>query len=171
MAELTQGERLQPSLLDRLTDNEPAKQEESRAQRVLSMRKLREGVIRDILWLLNTTRLDATTDLSAYPEVETSVVNYGAPELAGVTSSSVDAAQFERRVRDALWAFEPRIKRSTVKVRANIARDTMGPNTLSFEIEGQLWAQPMPTRLFLKTQLDLEDGTVSIMDASGRGGG
>ena len=57
------SERLQPSLLDRLTDNEPAKKEESRAQRVLSMKKLREGVVRDLLSLLNTTKLDVARDL------------------------------------------------------------------------------------------------------------
>ena len=36
MAELTPKERLQPSLLDRLTDDEPEQQQESRDKRVLS---------------------------------------------------------------------------------------------------------------------------------------
>jgi type VI secretion system protein ImpF len=69
LPELTHKERLQPSLLDRLTDDEPDKQVESREQRVFSLARLREAVLRDVAWLLNTTNLEAGADLSAYPEV------------------------------------------------------------------------------------------------------
>ena len=31
-------------------------------------------------------------------------------------------------------------------------------NTLSFENEGELWAQPMHESLFIKTELDIESG-------------
>ncbi|MFN5622686.1 MAG: type VI secretion system baseplate subunit TssE, partial [Planctomyces sp.] len=52
MAELTTQDRLQPSLLDRLIDHEPQQTQESRDKRVLSLKKLREAVVRDIGWLL-----------------------------------------------------------------------------------------------------------------------
>ncbi|NEK71136.1 MAG: type VI secretion system baseplate subunit TssE, partial [Xanthomonas perforans] len=45
MAELTTTERLQPSLLDRLTDTAPSQRDESREQRVISATRLRECVI------------------------------------------------------------------------------------------------------------------------------
>ena len=54
MAELSQAEKLQPSLLDRLRDNEVEKTVESRSDRVISSRKLRDYAIRDLSWLLNT---------------------------------------------------------------------------------------------------------------------
>ena len=54
MAELAPRERLQPSLLDRLSDDEPDNAVEPRERRVLSLRTLREGVLRDLAWLLNT---------------------------------------------------------------------------------------------------------------------
>jgi type VI secretion system protein ImpF len=53
MAELTPQERLQPSLLDRLTDEEPDQLQESREKRVLSMSRLRDFVLRDLAWLFN----------------------------------------------------------------------------------------------------------------------
>ena len=53
MAELTTQERLQPSLLDRLTDDEPGSRSEGRDKRVMSMRQLRAAVLRDLEWLLN----------------------------------------------------------------------------------------------------------------------
>ena len=82
MAELTPTERLQPSLLDRLTDEEPAQSSESRNRRVLSIQKLRESVLRDVAWLLNTTNLAESDLAERYPDVAKSVVNYGLPDLA-----------------------------------------------------------------------------------------
>jgi type VI secretion system protein ImpF len=163
MAELTTQERLQPSLLDRLTDDEPEQVQESRNRRVLSLQRLRESVIRDLAWLLNTSNLAAQIG-DAYPEVLKSVVNYGLPDFAGLTSSSIEAGEVERTVRDAIWEFEPRILRHTLVVRAASNTGVMSQNSVVFEIEGELWAQPVPMELFLKTEVDLETGNISIAD-------
>ena len=45
---------LRTCLLDRLTDDEPDKQQESRSQRVVSNQKYRQGVLRDLDWLFNS---------------------------------------------------------------------------------------------------------------------
>jgi len=164
MAELTPQERLQPSLLDRLMDDEPEKNQESRDKRVLSLGKLREVVIRDLTWLLNAGNIAWTEDLEDYPLVARSVLNFGLPELSGSTASSVDVTRVENLLRQAIWDFEPRILRDTVKVRAVVSEDQMNQNTLTFDIEGELWAQPIPLRLFLKTQVDLESGHVTLGD-------
>ncbi|MEJ1296918.1 MAG: type VI secretion system baseplate subunit TssE [Candidatus Sedimenticola sp. (ex Thyasira tokunagai)] len=169
MAELTTKERLQPSLLDRLTDDIPDKKQESRDQRVLSMRKLREGVLRDLSWLLNSVNLSAVQDLDEYPEVARSVVNYGMPDLAGHTASGVDIHALERLLRQAILDFEPRLMRNTVKVRLRLADSQMNHNAMTFDIEGELWAQPVPLHMFMKTEIDLEVGQVTVSDYSGRG--
>jgi type VI secretion system protein ImpF len=170
VAELTQKERLQPALLDRLTDEAPDRRQESREQRVLSMRQLRASVLRDLTWLLNCGRLDSVQDLAEYPFVAHSVLNYGIPDITGLTASGVDAAQIERAVRQAIWDFEPRILRQTVRVSARLDSERMSHNTLTFDIEGDLWAQPVPLRIYLKTELDLELGEVRIVEQSGPGG-
>src|SRR6266581_8174395 len=107
MAELTAKERLQPSLLDRLTDDEPDKRQESRDKRILSPARLRDSVRRDLTWLFNSVNLAATVDLDDYPQVQRSTLNYGLPDLAGHTASSIDKAALERRLRQAIWEFEP----------------------------------------------------------------
>lgn len=157
-------QHLQPALLDRLTDREPEKQEESRTRRVISLKRLRESVIRDLGWLFNTAALSVTEDLSAYPYVEHSVLNYGIPDLSGKISSSLDTRELERAVRQAIWDFEPRILRNTLRVRADVEQDAMNRSCLTFEIEGELWAHPAPTRLFLKTEVDLENGNVAMSE-------
>ena len=171
MAELTQQERLQPCLLDRLTDEQPEKTQESRDLRVVSLRRLREGVLRDLGWLLNASNLGILEDLADYPYVAQSVLNYGMPGLAGTLVSGVDVADLERRIYQAIIDFEPRILRDTLKVRVVVAADQMSHNAMTFEIEGQLWAQPVPQRIYLKTEIDLELGEVKLSDYSGPGAG
>ncbi len=159
MAELTQKELLQPSLLDRLADDEPTKKIESREQRVLSFRKLKQSVIRDLQWLLNAGCLETTQDLSAFPYVKQSVLNFGILDLTGTTASNADRTALERLLRQAILDFEPRILKTSLKVRAKAIGEH---NTIIFEIEGELWAQPLPERLYLKTILDLELGSVEV---------
>ena len=85
------SERLQPSLLDRLTDPEPGKLTEGRADRVIDVRRLLKIVKRDLEWLLNTQNIESQIDPEAYPEVVNSVLNYGVHEVAGEQSTR-DAA-------------------------------------------------------------------------------
>ncbi len=171
MAELTPTERLQPSLLDRLTDDEPEKQVEARDRRVLSLPRLRESVLRDLGWLLNTCHLAQTEDLEEYPQVQSSVLNYGVPDYAGSTMSGADLVRLERALRQAILDFEPRILRNSLRIRAQIDPDSMTYNALTFVIEGELWSQPLPERLYLRTQVDLESGHTRVDDDTGRGGG
>src|SRR5215813_10966396 len=84
---LAPQERLQPALLDRLTDDEPDKKVEPREARVLSKRRLRESVLRDLTWLFNATQLEAVNPLAKAPYVRKSVLNFGLPELSGNTAS------------------------------------------------------------------------------------
>ncbi len=165
MADLTPQERLQPSLLDRLTDKAPDSRSESRDRRVLSMRMLRQAVLRDLAWLLNTGHLETTDDLEPYPQVRDSVLNYGLPDITGISASSADTSALERAVKKAIAMFEPRIAPDSLRV--SVARDesTMGRNAMVFTIEGQLWAEPTPMTLFLKTEVDLETGDVAVSDA------
>jgi type VI secretion system protein ImpF len=169
MAELTQKERLQPSLLDRLTDDERENRQESRDKRVLSPARLRECVRRDLTWLLNTTHLAALEDLQAHPEVQRSVLNYGMPDLAGRTASSIDIRSLERLLVKVIADFEPRLLKSSVKVKVVADPEKMNHNAMCFSIEAELWAQPLPLRLFLRTDIDLETGSVSVTD-QGQGG-
>lgn len=164
MAELTQKERLQPSLLDRLTDDAPDKLQESREQRVLSLSKLRLGVLRDLAWLLNTGTLSSIQSLDEYPLVAHSVINYGIPDMVGTTLSSADVPEIQRQIRQAIWDFEPRILPESVAVKVTASENQMNQNAMTFDIEGDLWAQPLPLRLYLRTELDLETGNMEIID-------
>lgn len=166
MAELTPQERLQPSLLDRLTDDEPEQRQEGRDKRVLNLRRLRESVRRDLAWLFNTTHLAAVQNLEPYPEVARSVVNFGIPELSGHVVANTMSLDLERQVRQAVLTFEPRILAPTLEIHVTSDQEQMSHNALNFEIVGDLWSQPLPEQLYLKTEVDLDLGIVNVTEAS-----
>lgn len=164
VGELVQQERLQPSLLDRLTDEEPSRKAESREQRVLSMSRLRESVLRDVGWLFNCVSLGATVDLEDYPEVQSSVLNFGVPALAGTHVVGSNLPALEAAITAAIRRFEPRILPDSLSVKVGARTDDTSRRALMFTIEGLLWAQPVPQSLYLKTELDLETGAVRVAD-------
>jgi type VI secretion system protein ImpF len=168
MSRVSPQDRLQPSLLDRLTDENPDQKSEGPEHRFLSMQELRKCVLRDLVWLLNTGDLETVEDLDAYPEVMRSTLNYGVPHLAGTQASKTDARDMERRLRDAIRRFEPRILPDTVKVKFVVDEHSMSHNSLVFYIEGTLWADPVPWQLYLKSEVDLEMGTFSLTEQDGR---
>lgn len=164
MAQLTPKEKLQPSLLDRLTDLRPDVRTSNAGVRVLSMQELREGVQRDLGALLNATALDVVEDLSAYPNVQHSTLNFGMPDMSGKTASGVDVKDLERVLLRTIQEFEPRIMGESLKVTGDV-QDKKGHNTMIITIEGELWSQPLPQKLLLRTELDLENGEIKLEEA------
>jgi type VI secretion system protein ImpF len=166
MAEqLTPQERLQPALLDRLTDDEPDKKLEPRERRVLSKTRLRQAVLRDLAWLFNTTKLESSAAMARFPHARRSVLNYGLPALSGQTASNIEIQDLERDLRQAIIDFEPRILPETLQVRALVEISALDHhNVIGIEIIGQLWAQPVPIELLIRTEIDLETGKVQIAD-------
>lgn len=211
MARTLPKERLLPSLLDRLTDDDPLnksiqlqhksiqkiekelaliaqgndKDSEDKKKRkknlqiqldrahvqylnlassVTSLSQIRDCVKRDLDWLLNARNYFPPDDLQDYPEVMNSVVNYGLPDLAGKTAAGMDIRKLERILKQAVIDFEPRILRQTVSVRLLADESMLHHNSLTFEIEGEMWSDPLPIHLHLLTELELENGDVSITE-------
>jgi type VI secretion system protein ImpF len=166
MAEqLTPQERLQPALLDRLTDEEPDQTQELRENRVMSKSRLRQAVLRDLAWLFNATRFERGTSLSRLPYARRSVINFGLPAHAGQTASTLEIEDVERDIKQAILDFEPRILADSLRVKALVeTSDLDRHNVIAVQIHGQLWAQPVPLELLVRTEIDLETGKVQISD-------
>ena len=158
-------DRLQPALLDRLTDDHPDVKQEPMEMRVLSKRQLRQSVLRDLAWLFNATRLETTGELTSAPYVRGSVVNFGLPPLSGKGVSSLDATDLTRAIRDAIINFEPRILADTLRITMLLEPGQLDHhNVIGVQIHGQLWAQPVPLEFLVRTEFDLETGKVRIDD-------
>jgi len=125
------------------------------------MSRLRDCVLRDLAWLFNASRPLNPDQMERYPfAAASSVLNFGIPPLAGMTVRILDLNMLENLLRQSVIDFE--ILRGTLRVRANLTAAQMSHNALTFEIEGELWGQPLPQQLYLKTEIDLESGQVKV---------
>jgi type VI secretion system protein ImpF len=159
-------DKLQPALIDRLLDNYPnRKAPEPIEERIINRKDLRNSILRDLSWLLNTNSPLNTIDHNRYTQVGSSVLNYGVPPFSGTLVSKAELPELEQRIRQAVINFEPRIIPSTLSVRSFEPEDPMAHhNQLVFEIRAEMWAQPFPIELILRTSMDMESGLAKIAD-------
>lgn len=162
---LSARDKLQPSLLDRLTDDAPHKAAETAQQNLISHNALRRNVLRDLQWLFNCINSEAQHDLSDYPQVRRSVFNFGVEPLAGKRMSDIEWGDMQRRLTDAILHFEPRILPQGLQVRCVSELKSLDlHNVVSIEIKGRLWCVPYPLEFLFRTDVDLENGTFELKD-------
>lgn len=161
MTDRTISDRLQPSLLDRLTDDEPEKRTEGRDRRVIDIQRLREIVKRDLAWLLNTQNAETWIESDLHPQAARSVLNYGIGDLSGSFATGDRAGAIRESIRSAVEVFEPRLRRGTVQVELSSKLVDQGV-VVTFDIRAEMWAHPIPMELYLRSELDVTTGAVQI---------
>lgn len=181
MADWTAAERLQPSLLDRLTDQDRSSSSEPVAARVLTRQQLRSAVLRDLGWLLNANRAEPSEShprvtRAAYldeqvllweqvPQARHSVLNYGLASLSGSNIGRLNLKVVAADIKKAIVDFEPRIDPKTLVVEAEINGGAMSHhNQIKILIKGQMWNQPVPLELLLSASMDVETGQSVVSD-------
>ena len=80
------------------------------------------------------------------------------PPLSGGTATGLDVRTLRQRIIEVIRNYEPRLLADTVNVEVRVSEHLMSNKTLQFEVEADLWAQPLPMHLFLLTEFDLETG-------------
>ena len=166
MAEPASKNRLRPSLLDRLTDRHPERRRETTDEVGVNEAQLREQVRRDLSWLFNTTQFTAGTDLTPYPQVQSSILNYGIVDLTGQLLSSIRPEQLENAVREALLKYEPRLLPESLQIAVTLGKNPFGMAALVVEVRADLHSEPLPLTLHVRTEIDVETGRVSVGEAN-----
>ncbi|MET0389583.1 MAG: type VI secretion system baseplate subunit TssE [Polyangiales bacterium] len=170
MTEPARTTRLRPSLLDRLTDLHPERRLETTDEITVDEAGLREQVRRDLTWLFNTTHVEAGMDLNPYPHVKSSILNFGMTDLTGQQLSSIKADALAKSVRQALLTYEPRLLPSSIGIAVQLGKNPFGTAALIVEIEADLFSEPLPIALHLRTEIDVETGRVTVGDAASKKG-
>jgi type VI secretion system protein ImpF len=161
--------RIQPnsavtlSVLDRLTDNDPRSPSivEPPLSRSESVRALRDGVRRDLEWLLNTRRNPDDPGVSRV-ETENSLYNYGLPDFSAYSiASPKDQSRLVKVLQAAVKTFEPRM--ANVRI-VPLEISPKGLRTLRIRIEGLLMMDPAPEHISFDTTLQLTTGDFRIKD-------
>ncbi len=92
----------------------------SRRERLRQMAVIRGQIRRDLLLLMGTRRLPVDADVQRWPQVEQSVLNFGIPDVTGVTSSGIDLNKFSAEIRRVVQRYEPRLHRKSVEVTSRL---------------------------------------------------
>jgi type VI secretion system protein ImpF len=123
---------------------------------------LRETVKRELAWILNTTNLGAAIDLTPYPEVKTSVLNYGVTDLAGKPMTGRMITQRAREIRDSIRAFEPRMDPEHLDVTplTTVERE----NAVTYVIRGDVTAAVQAMPVEFKTDVELDTAAVTVRE-------
>lgn len=147
-----------PSLLDRLTDEQPAQPADALVSREESARRYRESVQRDLDWLLNSRRTIRTAADDS--QVARSVHEFGLPDFSSRTRS--DAGWQKKLVDDfaaTIRTFEPRL--ANVKVSLAEASDM---HRVRFNIAATLLMDPSPEQVVFDTVLEVASGEIAVED-------
>jgi len=123
---------------------------------------LRSTVRRELAWLLNTTNLGAVEDLTPYPEVRASVLNYGVPDLAGKALTKQVVQGRAREIRDAIRIFEPRMDPRRVEVEA--LTSTERENAITYVIRGDVTAAVQAMPVEFKTDIEVDTAFVTVRE-------
>lgn len=129
-----------PSVLDRLLDDAPGDANDPPSTLSEDLEHFKAQVRRDLEAMLNT-RQETLGDLSAYPELERSLLTYGLPDFTSLSlQSEADRSRMREAIEAAIRHFEPRILDAVVSIDAPETRNQQ----LGFRVEGFLRVDPAP---------------------------
>lgn len=165
--------KFRPSLLDTLLTGTQAADAEVETNsifpgvRLYSLDRMTETAYldtlrRDLSWLLNTVRLEDTLPLDNTAHVATSVVNFGIPDFAVRTLSSVNVGDAAESISKAIKTFEPRIEARSLAVRGEKTRSDDVSQALIFHIVCDVGRDEKSMHAGFKTQIDVETGHAEL---------
>jgi type VI secretion system protein ImpF len=157
---------VQPSIIDRLTDENPRTSAEAKPRYAESLRQYKLSVQRDLEWLLNTRR---TPELPPddLPELNRSLYTYGIPDITSYSRDSLAARKrLLRHVEESLRLFEPRL--TNVRISLVDQEGEEKRRELRFVVEATLQLDPSPEQVTFDTVLQFSSGQYDVA-ASGLG--
>lgn len=159
MAKTEIDRAVQPSLLDRLTDEFPREPADRSTTREASARAFRLSVQRDVEWLLNTRRtmVHETVD---QVELRRSVHQYGLPDTSGLSLSNIDGRRkLTEDITDTIRRFEPRLTGVDVRL---VERNSPTEPQLRFTVSATLLMDPSPELIVFDTVLEVASGVYEV---------
>jgi len=161
MASIDKKQELIPSIFDRLTDNTLYSHDPASPFAFQRIRELRQSVKRDLENLLNT-RFRITEPPENLEQLESSLINYGMPDLATINLlDSTSRKNFCRFLEDTIQKYEPRFKNIEVTQVGNIDEND---RSIRFRIEAVLHANPTPETIVFDSILEPVSRSLRIED-------
>jgi len=159
---------VRPSILDRLTDQEPGLAADPPITREESERRFRVAVERDVEALLNTRRSMVPAP-EWCPELRRSVYDFGLVDTTGIpVGTKAGKERLLSALQDAIERFEPRLARP--RVRLLDAQQVRAPQ-MRFVVEAVLVMDPGREDVVFDTVLEIASGEYDVRDTDASSSG
>jgi type VI secretion system protein ImpF len=122
---------------------------------------LRREVKQDLEQLMNSIALESTQDLTPFPEVGKSILNYGIPDMAHRTIDEASVFEVTREIESALARYEPRLTRNTIKVHRDESADKTALK-LRFSVQGDLICNPINVPVEFVADVEYDSGKITL---------
>ena len=145
--------RVRASIVDRLLDFAPDESREPLSARSIAARDLKNSVLRDLEWLLNTRQGFEVPE--SLEEVRRSVAYYGLPDFTALSVvSHVEVSRLKADLEHAIRFFEPRL----LDVKLIFEPITNTEKQIKFRVEARIDADPLPEEVVFDTVLNSGNG-------------
>ena len=150
-----------PSLLDRLIDADPDSDSDPIIPSGKQLSEIKDNVRRDLENLLNT-RLRKPVNLQRYPELVSSVVNYGLPDFSHIAiESENEQVDFANTIAVIIERYEPRFSQVQVNIRP--IGDGL-QRALHVKISAILLVEPDPIPVIFDSRLKYIDKRLTLRE-------
>jgi type VI secretion system protein ImpF len=126
-----------------------------------SEENLRRHLSNDMASLMNTISLDAAVDLSEYPYIQKSVLNFGFGDLSTLSDKNYAASEISRFIRETLIRHEPRLVPASIEIHINKDAESI-TQRLTFDISADMVASPVDVPLDFVAEVDLGVGKIQM---------
>lgn len=131
------------------------------ARRGADEARLKRNLVIDLLALVNTIDLGSTVELSELEHAGSSVLNFGLPDIAHLTSEEAGVEEVARHLAEALRRHEPRLNPDTLVVeREKIADDVN--HHVRFHVRADMLCRPMDVPIDFVAEIEVASGKVLL---------
>jgi type VI secretion system protein ImpF len=146
---------------DRVAGERVLSRRSALARRGVDETLLKRNLVADLLSLINTIDLGSATDLSDLSYVSQSILNYGLPDLARLTSEQVEVDEIANNLRAALLQHEPRLVSESLHIEREQAFDDVNQR-IRFNVSADMFCQPVDVPIEFVAEIEIASGKVVL---------
>jgi len=110
---------------------------------------------------MNCVAMESTIDLTDFPAVRKSILNYGFPDIAHRTIDELEGAGLDAEIEAVLKLYEPRLVAASLRVRRdrNVDRDSL---KIRYIVTSDLSCEPLNVPLEFMADIEVTTGKILI---------
>jgi type VI secretion system protein ImpF len=122
---------------------------------------LKRDLAVDLVSLANTIDLASAIDISDLDFVTRSILNFGLPDFAALTSLDGGVSGIGQELRNALLAHEPRLRSETIQVE-KVSEVDDETHRVSFAVTAEMACNPVDVPLEFLAEVDIGSGNLRL---------